>query len=64
MVGRELQELIEAAGLTQRELAKMLNINERTMRRYVLGELPIPKVVELAVICLVEHPPVNKEESK
>jgi transcriptional regulator with XRE-family HTH domain len=60
MGGPELQALIKTAGLTQRELAKMLNINERTIRRYVLGELPIPKVVELAVTCLVEHPPSNQ----
>jgi transcriptional regulator with XRE-family HTH domain len=60
MGGPELQKMIQAAGLTQREVAKVLNINERTMRRYVLGELPIPKVIELAVTCLVEHPPVNQ----
>jgi len=56
MGGPELKKLIELAGLSQREVAKMISIDERTMRRYIAGDLPIPKVVELAVTCLVEHP--------
>lgn len=42
--------MIKRAGLTQRGLAKELQINERTMRRYCSGELVIPKTVELAVL--------------
>ena len=36
-------------GLTQRGAARLLGINERTMRRYVLGEARIPKAIELAL---------------
>lgn len=36
-------------------MAKELGISERNMRRYVASELPIPRVVELAVLCLTSH---------
>lgn len=46
---RELKEMLSACGLTQRGAAKSLGINERTMRRYIAGDLQIPVVVELAL---------------
>lgn len=49
MTAGQLQRLLDRAGLSQRGAAKELEINERTMRSYVLGERPIPKTVELAV---------------
>jgi transcriptional regulator with XRE-family HTH domain len=61
MGGPELKKLIEQAGLSQREVAKMISIDERTMRRYIAGDLPIPRVVELAVTCLVEHSPQDNQ---
>jgi hypothetical protein len=53
---RKLAALLERAGLSQRRAAKELQIHERTMRGYVLGEKPTPKTVELALLYLAEHP--------
>lgn len=55
MTGTQLQKLLDRAGLSQRGAAKALGINERTMRKYVAGDAEIPRVVELAVICLSQH---------
>jgi len=56
MTGNQLQRLLDRAKLSQRGAAKALGINERTMRKYVAGDQAIPKVVELAIVCLVQHP--------
>jgi plasmid maintenance system antidote protein VapI len=44
----QLQRLLDRAGLSQRGAAKALDINERTMRKYVSGDAAIPRTVELA----------------
>jgi DNA transposition AAA+ family ATPase len=63
MKSTELKKLISDCGLTQREVAQMIEIDERTMRRYISGALPIPTVVEIAVNCVLFHPPgVNQNE--
>jgi hypothetical protein len=49
MTGWQLQKLLDAAGLSQRAAAREIEINERTMRKYVSGESRIPKTVEYAV---------------
>ena len=48
MTATELRELLSDMKITQRKAARLLQINERTMRRYAAGE-PIPRVVELAL---------------
>jgi plasmid maintenance system antidote protein VapI len=48
----QLQRLLDRAGLSQRGAAKALEINERTMRKYVSGDSKIPKTVELALLYL------------
>jgi plasmid maintenance system antidote protein VapI len=55
MTGGQLQKLLDRAGLSQRGAAKALGLNERTMRKYVAGDAEIPKVVELAIVCLAQH---------
>jgi plasmid maintenance system antidote protein VapI len=45
----QLQRLLDRAGLSQRGAAKAIEINERTMRKYVAGEAKVPKTVELAL---------------
>ena len=45
----QLRGLLARAGLSQRAAARELHINERTMRRYCAGQLPVPRVVELAL---------------
>ena len=44
-----LRALLDRAGLSQRRAAQQLGIHERTMRRYIAGDLPIPRVVQLAL---------------
>ena len=55
MTGPQLRRLLERAGLSQRGAAKVLEINERTMRKYVSGDAVIPRAVELAIVCLAKH---------
>lgn len=43
------------AGLTQRGAARVLGINERTVRRYAAG-YPVPTVVWLALRALAPRP--------
>lgn len=50
MTGSQLKKILAKAALSQRGAAKLLEINERTMRRYVSGEQPIPRVVEYALM--------------
>lgn len=45
----QLQRLLDAAGLSQRGAAKEIEINERTMRKYISGQSAIPRTVEYAL---------------
>jgi plasmid maintenance system antidote protein VapI len=49
MTAIQLQRLLDSAGLSQRGAAKVIGINERTMRKYVAGESEIPLTVEYAL---------------
>lgn len=49
MTGGQLQKLLDSAGLSQRGAAKAIEINERTMRKYIAGDAEIPKTVEYAI---------------
>lgn len=40
-----IDDLLSRAGLTQRAAARVLEIDERTMRRYVLGESTMPDML-------------------
>lgn len=55
MTGLQLKRALRNAGLSQRGAAKALEINERTMRRYISGEQPIPRVVEYALNWLIQE---------
>lgn len=55
MTAAQLQRLLDKMGETQVGMAKRLGISDRNMRRYVSGELPVPRVMVLAVRCLAEH---------
>ena len=56
MTALQLQRLLDRADMSQRGAAKALDINERSMRRYVAGDQPIPRTVELAAKYLWEKP--------
>jgi hypothetical protein len=49
MTPKQLQTFLDRNGLSQRGAAAAVGIGERTMRRYIAGDLPVPKVVELAL---------------
>lgn len=53
MNGKQLQKLLDSAGLSQRGAAKLIAISERQMRRYVAGDAKVPTVVEYAVRWLI-----------
>lgn len=57
ITAKELRGLLKpgATGISQRAMAKIIDIDERTMRRYVSGDLPIPRVVQIAVSCIIDH---------
>jgi len=61
MTGPELQKLLDQARMSQRGRAKRLEIDERTMCRYVAGDDPIKRVVEYAVRYLAEHQQSDKD---
>lgn len=49
MTADELRAALVAAGISQCGAARELGINERTMRRYIAGDDPIPKAIGHAV---------------
>ena len=44
-----IRQTLAEAGLSQRGAARLLGIDERTMRRYCSGDSPVPQVVWLAL---------------
>jgi plasmid maintenance system antidote protein VapI len=46
---------MDKAGLSNAAAAKALGINERTIRKYIYGENPVPKTVELALLYVVDQ---------
>jgi hypothetical protein len=50
LTATQLKRVLARAALSQRGAAKLLEINERTMRRYISGEQPIPRIVEYALM--------------
>lgn len=55
MTATQLKKLLDLAGLSQRGAAKELDINERTMRKYVAGEAVVPRTVEYALRWIVHQ---------
>jgi len=49
MTPRQLQRFLDDAGMSQRGAAREIGIGERTMRRYIAGDLPLPRAVEYAL---------------
>lgn len=50
-----VQQAIDAAGLTQVSAAHAIDIDPRTMRRYIAGDLPTPRSVMLALAYLAKE---------
>lgn len=51
MTGKELQEYIEWLGASRKDLADYLEIDYRTLTRWLSGESPVPRMMELIVQC-------------
>jgi hypothetical protein len=49
MNAKELRALLDSEELSQSEAARRLDIDPRTMRRYIAGDLEIPLLVEIAI---------------
>ncbi len=54
MSGDEFRKVRTAMGLSQEALSKMIDVSERGIRRWENGEVPIPKIAELAMRYLAE----------
>lgn len=52
MTPAELQKAIDRAGHSQSSAARELGISRRMLMRYLSGEYPVPRLVELAVKAL------------
>jgi hypothetical protein len=55
VTGKQLQAALDKAGLSQVAAAKAIGTTDRSMRRWVVSK-NVPKVVELAVLYVCEHP--------
>jgi hypothetical protein len=55
MTAVQFEKALKSSGRSGRGAAREMGINERTLRRYLSGEAAIPKLVELVVLCWVEH---------
>lgn len=51
----QLKKLLNDAGLNQTEAAELIGVTARQMRRYVSGDTPVLKVVELALRYVTER---------
>jgi len=55
MTGKELKIARVTLDMSQIQLADAIGITQNTISRYETGTLPIPRLVEIAVTCLVER---------
>lgn len=55
MTHTEYREAIESIGLSQVGAARLFGVDPRTSRRWALGELPVPRAVELALKLMLKH---------
>lgn len=55
MTPTEYREAIESLGLSQVGAARLFGVDPRTSRRWALGELPVPRAVELALKLMLKH---------
>ncbi len=55
MTSRQLRAALNRLGISQSEAARQLNVNNRTVRKWVAGDLPVPRTVELIMDCWLHH---------
>lgn len=59
MNANDLKDARAAIGCSGAKLAAALGIDPRTLRRYELGELPVPRAVAIAVGALTRTDPAD-----
>lgn len=55
MTPRQLRKLIEDARLSQSKAARLIGLTDRSMRRYIAGDVEVPRSVEYALRYVIEH---------
>ena len=55
MTKDEFKKLRKRAGHTQASIAKEMGVHSRTVTRWEIGEVVIPRVVELALLYIAER---------
>jgi hypothetical protein len=55
MTHLEYREAIERLGLSQVGAARLFHVDPRTSRRWALGELDIPRAVEIALYLMQRY---------
>ena len=55
MTADRLRDIIEELGLSQNALARFLQVDPRTVRRWALDELPVPISVVLALELMIKY---------
>lgn len=51
----QFRQLLEKAGLNQRQAAEVLEVTDRTLRRYVSGNTPVPKMAVWTILRYLEQ---------
>jgi transcriptional regulator with XRE-family HTH domain len=52
MNAEHYRDALSRLGLSQTRAAKLMGVNERTSRRWALGEIPVPRLVALLLYLL------------
>ena len=55
MTGRQLGRALARLGISQSETARQWGVNPRTVRKWIAGDQPVPRLVDLVVLCWQEH---------
>jgi predicted transcriptional regulator len=55
MTPKQLRATLASIGLSQRAAARLLDINDRTVRKYVAGDLVIPELLVWALRGLAQR---------
>jgi ribosome-binding protein aMBF1 (putative translation factor) len=55
MTAKQFRRAIDQIGLSQITAAHFLAIDPRTVRRYALGELPVPPLIAKVLDYMVKH---------
>ena len=60
MNSEQFRDALKRLEISQKGFARMIKSDPRTIRRYALGELPVPNVVEIILWMMKRHPELIK----